>query len=76
MRLRKRYADTLTRGEQAISDLLIRQRRMTGPQLAQALDSTPASIKVMVNNMRKKGVTIKSGGPGQNSRGYQLEGLA
>lgn len=76
MRLRKRYADTLTRGEQAILDLLVRQSRMTGPQIANALHSTPASIKVMVCRMRKKGITIKSGGIGQSSIGYRLDGLA
>lgn len=76
MRLRKRHADTLTRGEQAIADLLVRKHRMTGPELARALDSTPASIKVMVCKMRKKGVSIKSGGPGMNSIGYRLDGLA
>lgn len=75
MRFRRRFPDTLTRGEQAIADLLVR-RRMTGPQIAQALDSTPASIKVMIHNMRKKGCTITSGGIAQSSVGYRLDGLA
>lgn len=76
MRLKKRQSDYLTRGERAIADLLIRRRRMTGPEIARALDSTPASIKVMVHNMRRKGVVIIGGGVGQSSVGYRLEGLA
>lgn len=77
MRLKKRQSDYLTRGERAIADLLLRRhRRMTGKDIARALDSTPDSIKVMVCNMRKKGVTITGGGVGQSSVGYRLEGLA
>ena len=72
---RSRFPDTLTRGEQAIADLILR-RRMTARQIAEALDSTPNSIKVMVHNMRGKGVTIASGGQGPSSIGYKLEGLA
>lgn len=76
MRLKKRHNEYLTRGEQAIVDLLIRHERMTGPEIARALGSTPASIKVMIYNMRDKGATIRSGGPGKRSPGYRLEGLA
>lgn len=77
MRLPKRHPDYLTRGERAIADLLIRQtKRMTGVDIARALDSTPSSIKVMICNMRKKGVTITGGGCGQSSLGYRLDGLA
>jgi DNA-binding MarR family transcriptional regulator len=75
MRLKKRHNEYLTRGEQAIVDLLIRHERMTGPEIARALGSTPASIKVMINNMRGKGATIRSGGQGKGSPGYRLEGL-
>lgn len=77
MKLPKRQADYLTRGERAIADLLIREpRRLTGKDIARALDSTPDSIKVMVCNMRRKGVTITGGGSGQSSVGYRLDGLA
>lgn len=68
--------DALTRGEQAIIDLLAKHRRMTAPQIALALDSTPNSIKVMVHRLRKKGIAIGTGGFGQNSIGYRLEGFS
>lgn len=75
MRLPRRDPDTLTRGERAIADLLIRRdKRMTCKDIASALDSTPASVKVMICNMRKKGVTISGGGRGR-ALGYRLEGL-
>lgn len=67
--------DTLTRGEQAIVSLLSRHRRMTSRQLADALESTPNSIKVMVMNLRRKGIGISSGDPGTRM-GYKLERLA
>src|SRR3546814_19784041 len=73
MRFRSsRFPNTLTRGEQAIADLILRHR-MTGPQIAAALGSTPSSIKVMVHNMRKKGVTIAAGGVGHSSIGDRSE---
>lgn len=67
--------DALTRGEQAIIGLLTRHRRMTARQIADALDSKPESIKVMVMRLRGKGIEISSGGPGMNSIGYRLERL-
>lgn len=76
MRVDRHRGTAFTSGEQAILDALVRNPRMTGPQIARALHSTPQSIKVMVFNLRQKGVRIRSGGVGKHSKGYQLVGLA
>jgi hypothetical protein len=67
-----KYHNDLTRGEQAIVDLLMRHPRMTGAQIAAALDSKEQSIRVMIYNIRKKGVNLANGGHGLNSKGYKL----
>jgi biotin operon repressor len=76
MMVRRNRNVSFTRGEQAILDVLVRHPRMTGPQIARALQSTPTSIKVMVFNLRQKGVTINSGGIGKHSKGYELVALS
>lgn len=67
-----RYHNELTRGEMAILDKLMHHSRLSVNQLADMLDSNPNSIKVMVSNIRKKGVAIGGGGKGQASLGYKL----
>jgi biotin operon repressor len=62
--------------EQAILKLLTNHRHMMGPEIATALNSTPASIKVMVRHLRSKGYNIISRGRGRNGSGYSLVGMA
>lgn len=68
-----KYHNELTRGEQAVIDKLTQSRILTVNQLAGALNSTPASIKVMVSNLRRKGFAISGGGKGSASFGYSLQ---
>lgn len=67
-----KYHNDLTRGEQAIVDLLMRHPRMTGAQIADALESNEQSIRVMICNIRRKGVPLANGGYGLSSKGYKL----
>ena len=67
-----KYHNDLTRGEQAIVDLLMRHSRMTGAQIADALESNEQSIRVMIYNIRRKGVPLANGGRGLSSKGYKL----
>lgn len=62
--------------EQAILKLLTDHRHMMGREIASALNSTPASVKVMVRQLRSKGYNIVSRGRGRNGSGYMLVGMA
>jgi DNA-binding MarR family transcriptional regulator len=67
----------LTEAEQAILDLIkaAPDGRTVG-EIAQALDSTSASVKVLINRLRKKGQPISSPrrGPSRIRQPYRLEG--
>lgn len=67
--------DTLTRGERAVFDVLVERAPVTGPQIAEAINSTPASVKALVWKLRRKGVGIVSDDIGPHSTGYRLEGV-
>lgn len=67
-----KYDNDLTRGEIAIINKLTVHGRLSVSQLARLLDSNPNSIKVMVSNIRKKGVTIGGGMHGGSSLGYKM----
>lgn len=62
--------------EQAILRLLTDHRHMMGPEIANVLNSTPASVKGMVHSLRSKGYNIISRGRGRNGSGYALVGMA
>lgn len=68
-----KYHNDLTRGELAVIDKLTQHRVLTVSQLAGALGSTSASIKVMVSKLRRKGFAIAGGGKGASSVGYSLQ---
>lgn len=68
--------DALTRGERAVFDVLVERSPITGPRIAEELNSTPASVKALVWKLRAKGVGIVSDDIGPHSTGYRLEGLA
>lgn len=65
-----------TKTERAILSLLMSHKRLTGPQIAAALNIAPASVKVMVLNLRRLGYNITSGGPGKHGLGYSLSGVS
>lgn len=73
--MRMKYHNDLTRGEQAIIDLLMRHPRMSAAKIAEALESKDNTIRVMIHNIRRKGIEI-SGGGGGNSKGYKLGAAA
>lgn len=62
--------------EQAILKVLTDHKMMMAREIAVSLNSTPASIKVAIQSLRKKGYNITSNGLGRNASGYKLVGMA